>query len=274
MTCKEVCRSAATNHSRWFALLLIGLLTFLRPVSADEVIELSTRPEVIQQFLLIEHPDPIVNVILFPGGKGKLKLNEDWLRRRGNNFLVRTRKDLAALGFTVALLNAPSDRQGVQGMFGGFRNSKEHAQDIDGVVSYLKELNKAAVWLVGTSRGTESAANGAIRLEGKINGLVLTASVTEPNNKGVELPRMDLARITVPTLIISHEDDKCRVTPPEGAEKIKAGLTRAPEVVIKYFAGGKDPSSEPCKGLSSHGFYGIEREVINEIAAFITRNSK
>jgi len=274
MTCKKVCGSAANIHVRRSALFIIVLFTFMRPVSADQVIELNTRPQVIQQFLLIEHPDPIANVILFAGGKGKLKLNEGWLRRRGNNFLVRTRKDLAALGFTVALLNAPSDRQGAQGMFGGFRGSKEHAQDIDGVVSYLKALNDAAVWLVGTSRGTESAANGAIRLQGNINGLVLTASVTEPNNKGVELPRMDLATITVPTLIISHKDDKCRVTPPEGSEKIKAGLTRAPEVVIKYFAGGKDPFLDSCKGLSPHGFYGIEREVISEIAAFITRNSR
>ena len=96
--------------------------------------------------------------------------------------LVRTRDDFAAHGFAVAVVDAPSDRKERKGMRGGFRNSAEHVTDIDAVTAHLKKTVRVPVWLIGTSRGTESAAYVAIHAKEKIAGVVLTSSMTEDNS--------------------------------------------------------------------------------------------
>ena len=243
--------------------------------NADETIDLKTRGDVSQRFLWMPRDGATDSVILFSGGKGKIKLEDDGEIRKGGNFLVRSRNQFAKQKLNVAVFDAPSDHYGKKGMkVDFFRDSKEHTKDIDAVINYIKEKVNTPVWLVGTSRGTESAANGAINLPGKIDGLILTASMAAENNKGVSLPEMELHKITVPTLIVSHEDDMCHVTPPEGSEDIKDGLTNASKVEVKYFSGGDESTSKPCKAKSAHGFLGIEAEVVDYIANFIKVNSQ
>ena len=240
-----------------------------------EAVDVSGRDGVQQRFLWIKNDNAVASVILFPGGNGKIEISSSGSIDKDTNFLVRTRKEFASHQLNVAVMDAPSDRlEKNNGMMGGFRNSNKHAKDIAAVVAYIKKQSSAPVWLVGTSRGTESAANGGVHLANDIAGIILTSSVSEPNKKGVSLPEMELDKIIVPTLIVSHQDDKCRVTPPEGAEQIKKGLTKAPKVEVKFFSGGDKPQSDPCKPKSAHGFLGIENEVVKYIADFIKTNSK
>jgi pimeloyl-ACP methyl ester carboxylesterase len=189
----------------------------------------------------------------------------------------------------VALVDAPSDMKGSDGMHAFsketkqvFRISEEHAQDIEAVVNYLKkEATNNPVWLVGTSLGTFSASNCAIRIKEGINGLILTSSVTRSRKKWRiytthpnAIIDMDLDKIAVPTLIISHREDKCEGTPAADAPRLKAALVNSPKVEVMYFTGGKKPREKRCRGLSAHGFYGIEDEVVAAIAGFIKANSK
>jgi hypothetical protein len=58
-------------------------------------------------------------------------------------------------------------------MLKGFRNSQKHVQDIEAVISYIRSINDKPIWLVGTSRGTESAAYAAVHLNNKIDGALL-----------------------------------------------------------------------------------------------------
>ena len=83
-----------------------------------------------------------------------------------------------------------------------------------------------------------------------------------------------LDKIRVPTFVVAHEDDECRVTPPDGAERIAKGLVNAPKVAVKMFSGGAPPGSNPCKAKTAHGFLGIERDVVAAIAAFIKSASR
>jgi hypothetical protein len=85
---------------------------------------------------------------------------------------------------------------------------------------------------------------------------------------------MGLDKVTVPSLIVYHKDDKCVFTPAIDAPKIKDGLVNSPKVEIMYFTGGKRAMENECWGLSAHGFYGIEEKVISGIADFIKSNSK
>ena len=127
------------------------------------------------------------------------------------------------------------------------------------------------VWLVGTSRGTESAATIAIESKQKPHGLILTSSMSVENDNGTALTEMVLDKITLPTLITAHEDDGCSKTPPEGAQEIKEMLTNAKKVEIKIFSGG-DETGSPCKAKSFHGYLDIEESVVNYIANFIKEN--
>ena len=256
-------------------ILIFCVITFIMsPQSqAAELISLETRPGVTQKFILIKSDKPAANVILFAGGHGNLRLinllGSPAIGWGKTNFLIRTRKKFHAHGLTVAIVDAPSDNKGKKGMLGGFRNSREHVADIDKVIAYLRKENDAPVWLVGTSRGTESAARVAISSAEKPDGLILTSSMSMPNKKGTPVTDMELNKIKIPTLIVAHRDDKCKYTPPEGAEEIKNGLSNVQKIEVKYFSGGKIPKSDSCKALSAHGFYGIEDDAVNAIVHFI-----
>jgi len=73
-------------------------------------------------------------------------------------------------------------------------------------------------------------------------------------------------------LIISHKEDKCEETPAADAPRLKAALVNSPKAEVMYFTGGKKPREKRCWGLSAHGFYGIEDQVVTAIAEFIKSN--
>lgn len=260
---------------RIFTLSILLLFNTLLAHS-EELITLQTRPDVEQKFILIKPDKAVASVILFAGGKGALGLSStddapdiSW---GGNNFLVRTRDLFAKHGFMVAVVDAPTDHQSEKGMLGGFRNSNDHVTDIDYVISDLRKRTNVPVWLVGTSRGTESAASIAIHSRQKPDGLVLTSSMSVENSKGTAVTEMNLEKITIPTLLVANTDDACPKTPPQGAHEIANMLTGSPKVKVKLFSGGEKPRSKPCKATSYHGFLGIENQVVDYIAGHIKAN--
>ena len=263
-----------------FCIALAGLATAAanRAGAQEQLVTLETRAGVTQKFILITPEKPVAAVILFAGGKGNLDLtgaaDRPVLGWGKNNFLVRSRDDFAAHGFAVAVVDAPSDRKERKGMRGGFRNSAEHVTDIDAVTAHLKKTVRVPVWLIGTSRGTESAAYVAIHAKEKIAGLVLTSSMTEDNSDGRPVTGLALDRIRVPALVVAHEDDECWATPPGGAEWIAESLVNASRVEVKMFSGGDSPRSGTCGALSAHGFLGIEQKVVAAIAGFIKSASR
>lgn len=60
-------------------------------------------------------------------------------------------------------MDAPSDRLEPP-YLSGFRQSSEHVADIKAVIAWLRQQVNAPVWLVGTSRGTQSVAFAATQL--------------------------------------------------------------------------------------------------------------
>lgn len=259
----------------WLAYAALCLFATPSDVLAESLVSLQTRAHVTQKFLLIVPEKPSAAVVLFPGGSGVigLQLNNGIvvIGKRGN-FLVRSRNEFARHGFMVSVMDAPSDRNEGKGMIGGFRASEDHASDIASVVNYLKQQADVPVWLVGTSRGTESAANAAIRAGQDIAGLVLTSTVTRSNKKGVHVLEMDLESIKIPVLVVSHEGDECKITPASDAEKLIKRMKNSPKTEAKIMSGGSLPESKPCKAKSPHGYLGIEKETVDAIAQFIRAN--
>ena len=92
---------------------------------AQRVVDVPTRPGVIQRFLLLSPREPKATVVLFAGDDGGLHITAGGGFQYGNlsvNFLVRSRQLFVEHDLAVAIVDAPSDRQGFPFRFlSGFR---------------------------------------------------------------------------------------------------------------------------------------------------------
>jgi hypothetical protein len=266
-------------------MLSAGISVTARADTAT-LVSIPTPRGATQSFILIKPDHPVASVVLFAGGLGVLGpktipglLDQKTVASGNGNFLVRSREKFAAHNFIVAVVDAPSDRR--DGMNAIFRMSDAHAGDIGAIVSYLKNEAAVPVWLIGTSTGTFSAAIGAIAGGKDIDGLVLTSTVTRaapwwtiakshPNG----VADMALSEIMVPTLIVSHREDRCNETPAADAAMLRTRLTKTSKAEIALLDGGRPPESSPCEEYAAHGYFGIEAEAVDTIANFINSNSK
>ena len=233
----------------------------------DKLVRLDTRPGVSVSFYYMKRDGAPATVVLLPGGGGGIGLKDGV--PTSENFLVRTRDDFSAIGFSVAVVGRPSDKE----LDYEFRISPDHIQDLRLVVSYLKKDTGLPVWLVGTSRGTISATAGAIAFGNEeLAGIVLTASVTSFKRTGA-VPTQRLEAIRIPVLVVHHEKDACAIAKPAEVSLITTRLKNAPVKKQIMVGGGSNPQGDPCEALHWHGFVGMEKEAVNIIAGWI-RNPK
>src|SRR4030042_4967730 len=159
--------------------VLIGLCQSSMAQVSQKVVDIPTRPSVTQRFVYFAPESPKAAVILFAGGQCGLQIFPNGTFKWGQgNFLVRTRQLFVKNGLSVAVVDAPSDRQAAP-FLGGFRQKQEHVADIKAIIAWLKQQANIPVWLVGTSRGTQSAAFIATQVgagDGGPDGLVITST--------------------------------------------------------------------------------------------------
>jgi pimeloyl-ACP methyl ester carboxylesterase len=216
--------------------------------------------------------------VLLTGGNGQLGIYDNGSLRAEGNFLVRSRSLFVQQGFAVVLLDPPSDHNSAPFLAGTFRESAEHAADIGAVVAWSRGKWSLPVWLVGTSRGTQSVASAATVLTGDSapDGLVLTSTVLQASRSGLASARpvqeMALERLRIPVLVTHHEQDQCQVTPPALVPALMAKLTPATSQILTY-RGGRS-TGNACEAFAYHGYNGIEQKVVADIAAFVTAPPK
>jgi pimeloyl-ACP methyl ester carboxylesterase len=229
------------------------------------------------------HVYPIV--ILFAGNGGVLSLaKRGWATELQGNFLIRSRHHFLANDLQVVLIDAPSNHAGPSGL-NGQRLTAEHAEVVAAVIAEVrKAYPKRPVWLAGTSAGTLSVANAAVRLAGTSrgpDGIVLTSSITVQQPADVEpnaVLQAHLTAITVPTYVAWHRDDACTRTPGTAAgghpQAVFASLSgvAASDKDWKEFTGGGNVGNA-CDAFAYHGFNGIEDDVVRNIAAFIKKHT-
>lgn len=251
------------------ALLLLALGATAGAQLREEIVEIPTRPGVTQRLLVLAPPQPRAAVVLFAGGHGGLQLQDNGTMGWGaGNFLVRSRQRFAAQGLLVAVIDAPSDRQAPP-YLGGFRQRVEYAADVRAVIAWLRTRAQKPVWLVGTSRGTQSAGWLATELTGPEgpDGIVLTATILS-DDRGRPVPAMPLERIRVPVLVVHHEQDGCRHCDHARIPALMARLAHLPRHALITMRGGENVG-DPCEARAHHGFNGLEDEVVSRIAAWM-----
>ena len=253
--------------------VLIGLCQSSLAQVSQKVVDIPTRPSVTQRFVYLAPESPKAAVILFAGGHGGLQIFPNGSFKWGEgNFLVRTRQLFAKNGLSVAVVDAPSDRQAAP-FLGGFRQKPEHIADIKAVIAWLKQQGNVPVWLVGTSMGTLSAGFIATQVgpgDGGPDGLVLTSSILSLD-VGRPLPEMPLQKIIVPVLVVHHEKDGCNLCAYSQIPRLMEKFTSTPKKELLTFKGGVD-RGDPCEALAYHGFNGLEKDVVARIAEWIVQS--
>jgi len=244
------------------------------PVEAQEIVVLSTRTQVTQSYFLTSAPQQLQAIaVLFPGSGGTIQPRTEGGQPKfsGGNFLVRSRAEFVKRGVIAAILDAPSDQQGGWGMGDEFRLGGDHFTDISVVVADLnRRLPGLPVFLIGTSRGSISAAALGARFGERIAGVVLTASMFRQTGRkskepGIGLSRFDFSTIKAPILLAHHVSDQCETTPYSEAARL---AEKYPLITVW---GGSPPQSGPCDAFSQHGFLGKESETVEQIVNWMLK---
>jgi len=206
-------------------------------------------------------------VILLAGGDGQVKFGGDG-KPRGSNFLVRTYGQFAAQKLNVAVVGTADDTP----LSYEFRVSDDHTADLASIASTVRGLSAVPVWLVGTSRGTISAAATAIRYDGKklIDGIVLTSAVVG-YKKREAVSRQNIEKIHVPVLVYMHEKDGCVHCQLSDAKAIGSKFKNATVYGFIAVSGGTEPSGDPCGNQHYHGFIGMESQAVADIVGWINK---
>ena len=253
----------------WLTLLLVTASA--ASAQSPQIVDVPSRPGVTQRIFVITPGKPKAAVILFAGGDGGLTLEADGrIPKLAENFLVRSRQLFAEQGLTTVVIDAPSDKQS-HPFLSGYRQTDDHVADVKAVIAWLRQQSRIPVWLIGTSRGTQSVAHIATRLpvvEGGPDGIVLTSTiVSDPRSRAV--PDMALDRLRIPVLVAHHREDSCRFCLFSDVPRLMERLTTPPRKELLVFDGGIS-TGDPCEARAHHGFNGIEREVVTRIAAWLS----
>jgi alpha/beta superfamily hydrolase len=221
--------------------------------------------------VVIDPGKPKAAVVLFAGGHGGLRISPagdfQW---GGNNFLVRARTLFSTNGLMVVVVDAPSDRQ-EKPYLAGFRQTPEHVADIKAVIAWVKRQADIPVSLVGTSRGTQSAAFIATQLAsatGGPDGIVLSSTILTDKPGVRAVPEMALSEIRIPVLVVHHKQDGCGHCRYGDLPGLMEKLSNSSRKELQTFDGGVN-RGDPCEAMAYHGFNGIEPEVVGKISEWI-----
>ena len=253
--------------------------------TCGEVVTLKTHGNTTMRYALAQPKSDAVRgqkvvLILLPGGGGHVNLDDKGCPHAlVGNSLVRSIPLFNGLGFVTALVDAPSDHSGDDGL-AGFRLAPDHAEDLGKAIADVRARTQGQVWVVGTSRGSISAVNAATRLSGMAapDGVVLTSALMVGSDSRVRpwlyqtVFEAGLEDIKVPVLVVGHAADKCLRSPARLMERITARTSGAREQVVTVTGGpGYDGavSIDACVGKSPHGYADQEAEVATGIARFI-----
>lgn len=255
----------------------------LTALACGEVVTLKTHNDTTTRYALTVPQGAVAVLVLLPGGGGHADLDAKGCAQslKGNS-LIRSQETFQRLSLATALVDAPSDHTGPEGL-GAFRGQPAHAEDLGKVVSDLRARLKLPVWLAGTSRGAISAANAAARLSGTAapDGVVITSPVTV-GTQGGRLPwtaqtvfDARLENLRMPVLLVAHAADNCLRSPPDGIASIAQRLKspRVQSVTVTGGPGARTSGLAACEGRSPHGFADQEEEVAQGIARFVKGGS-
>lgn len=231
--------------SRLAAAAMAALCVATVPALADATVTVGGA-----QAALVRPSGPAKgSIVLMAGGDGRLNIGANGsIGSLKGNQLVRTRHAYAARGFAVLVPDA--------------------TVDVAAAVKYMAEIARP-VTLVGTSRGTQRAAEG-IAAGARPDALVLTSGFLSPQSgEGVNRHVIRLLGgspgVLPRTLVIHHRRDACRFTLPAGVQPF-LDWSKGKATVV--WLDGGTAEGDPCHARGYHGFNGLDDAVVNAVVTF------
>jgi hypothetical protein len=251
-----------------------GALPAARAADA-EAVTINTNFTVFTPPVRLSQParEARASVVLIEGGNGLLGLDATGEILGAGNFLIRSANLFLRNGLNVMMPDAAPAFPGPGGLMDGDRLGATHAAELQGFINAARSRWGKPVWVVGTSNGsisTVTAGGFQPSLTG-LEGVVMTSPVTIlPTPTEQATFNLYALRITLPALVVWHQNDHCSVSPPTGAAALFAVLP-SNNKASAAFRGGHSVATDPCGPFSEHGYAGIEEEVVKRIAEFIRR---
>lgn len=278
------------SNSIVFVLFLFSAISVLVPPAnaaatvCGEVVSVATHERTTTRYALSRGESaggaPIALVLLVGGG-GDINLDDQGCPRAlSHNILMRMAPLFRRAGFITALVDAPSDAIGGDGL-ADYRNTAQHAADLAKVIVDVRSRTDGAVWLLGHSRGSLSAGNAAARLTGTAapDGVVLLSAIMVGDARAKKLLArqsvfdLPLPAIKAPLLMIGHGADNCERSPAALMEKLTAQSQSARQQAVTITGGpikpGRSPSLAACEVREPHDFVDQEAEVAASVERFI-----
>ena len=225
-------------------LLAIGSLAGNAWAADELVLVRSHDAGAVAYVLTTGGSTPAYAVILMPGGNGILDprmTNGRLTMRASGNFLIRSRALFATGPFVAASTDATTSADRILAIVGDLQ----------------RRFGPLRVYVIGTSRSTDSTMALSTPLDGKVAGFVHTSSMSA-------IASFDPRKFRSRHLIVLHRMDACRVTRPSAGEASHRNYgTELIEV-----EGGKS-TGDDCEAFAHHGYNGIERETVDKIKAWI-----
>jgi hypothetical protein len=236
----------------------------------EEIVHVQVREGVDEPVLLSlasADPKPQRILLLLPGGDGVMRIQQKpggaWFHLWGN-FLIRTRAQFVDTEDAAVSVDMPSDMYCCANDI--FRLGEKHAADVGWIIDTLAaRFPGAAFYLVGTSKGTVSAAALGAKLGPKIAGVVLTSTVTGRGRDGPGLSSFDFDTLKVPVLLVHHQSDACRLTPYSAV----ATIARKERFALVTVTGAENVRGPDCEAYSYHGYAGREKQVAAAIMQWV-----
>jgi hypothetical protein len=230
------------------AAALTAICAFTLPAFADETVTVGGA----QAVLIKPSGAAKGSLILLAGGNGQLNIGPGGaIGSLKGNQVVRTRHAYAERGFAVLVPDANVN--------------------LAAAVKYMAGIAKP-VTVVGTSRGTQRAAEG-IAAGARPDALVLTSGFLSPQSgEGVNRHVIKLVGgspgVLPRTLVIHHRHDGCRYTLPSGVQPFLDWSKGKASVI--WLDGGAN-NGDPCQAGGHHGFAGLDSQVVSAVVKFAAK---
>lgn len=250
-------RMVFMKYGRFLLLTWVFASSFVNA----QVFDVPYKDDAPTRTLLIPVKSAKAVVLLFPGGGGVLRLQDDGSTTNSHTF-VRSKDLWAQYGIDAVLVDTPYD------LGAGTRNSRsirDHQQRIFNVVNYYRDKLNLPVWIFGHSMGTVSVTefvNGGKDKERLIAGVIVAGTYRSAT--------ID-SDVTLPVMAIHHADDGCASTPLVTSERIIEGRSSKMASQFVQIDGGVS-EGDVCGSKAYHGFNQREPEFIKAAAQFILKN--
>ena len=240
-------------------MLLACLFCLITLNSYGQILDVAHQSDPPTRTLLVPAANPKALVLLFPGGGGMLRLQDDGSTKNRHTF-VRSVNLWAQYQIDAVLVDTPYDLGDLRR--GDRRTQQDHLDRVGQVITFYKQKTKLPIWIFGHSMGTSTATNYVNQLNPQskqLSGVIIAGTI-----RGASVE--DAVRL--PILAIHHVQDSCLGSLPDNSARIINARPKNTFSRLELIDGGISDGNV-CESYAYHGFNQTEDELVKRAAQFI-----